>query len=368
VQPEIYISSEPVQQSIFALARLPADVDRITASKRSADRTREGFMAGRTFLLLVVFVIPAAAQFDSVNARKNPHVRFHIAYSSGSCQGSTKIELMQAMTSVARGVADKNCTVDLFDVPTGSYRLVISCPGFSAVASDEITLNTFETEPIEVQVPQTRLKSGPVRSSISVSDLRIPRRAAKEFSKADREMQQQDWSSAIASLERAIRIYPQYAAAYNSLGVIYARSGDRAKEEDVLRQAIEIDSRYLPAYVNLARLHLATQNYADAETELNQAIALDPENGVVLVLLTYSEYMNHHWDEAVNSCRRVHALNSAPHASAHWTAAFALEQKNQIAEAGEQFRAFVKEQPRGDRADAARKELANIENFLSAKP
>lgn len=326
-------------------------------------------MAGRTFLLLVVFVIPTAAQFDSGNARKNPHVRLHVAYSGGSCQGSTKIELMQAMTSVARGVADKNCSVDLFDVPTGSYRLVISGPGFSAVAADEITLNTFDTDPIEVQVPQTRLKSdGPVRSSISVSDLRIPGRAAKEFSKADREMQQQDWNSAIASLERAIRIYPQYAAAFNSLGVIYARSGDRAKEEDVLRRAISVDSHYVPAYVNLARMHMATHNYGDAETELTQAIALDAENGVVLVLLTYSEYMNHHWDEAVNNCRRVHALSTVPHASAHWAAAFALEQKNQIAKAGEELRAFVKEQPTGDDADAARRELANIENFLTTKP
>ena len=83
------------------------------------------------------------------------------------------------------------------------------------------------------------------------------------------------------------------------------------------------------------------------------------------MLLTYTEFMNKHLDDAVIECKKVHALNNVPHAFAHWTAAFALEQQNKIAQAGDEFRMFVSEEPTGDRAESARKELANIADYLS---
>lgn len=324
-------------------------------------------MAGRTLLLLVVFVVPTVAQFNSREPLRNTQTRFHIAYSSGACPGSTKLELMQSMVSVRSGVADKNCMVEFLNVPSGIYRVVLSGPDFTGVEEDEITLTQFDMETIEIRVPQAQSKGFVARSSVSVSDLRIPKRAAKEFAKADRAMEQQEWSSATASLQRALSIYPQYAAAYNNLSVIYSRTGDRAKEAQALQQAISVDRDYVPAYVNLARMQIAAKNYVDAEAQLKKAAALEPDNGIILLLLTIAEYANHHLDDAISHCNRVHALNNVPHAFAHWTAAFALEQKNQIAEAEQEFRMFVNEEPAGDRADAARKELANIANFLSPK-
>lgn len=323
-------------------------------------------MAGRSLLLIVVFVIRATAQMGEPGFGVTNRVRVHVAYSSGECDRSTKIELMQGMTSVARGTPDKSCTVELFGVPAGAYRMVVSGRGFTGIETNEVSVTSLDTVPIEIKIPQQAPSSAsPFESvSTSIADLNIPKRAAKEFTKASREMEQQQWKQAETDLQRAINIYPQYAAAYNNLGVVYARGGDRGREADALRQAISIDSRYVPAYVNLARMDIAENKFMDAETNLRRAAELDPENGVVLVLLTYSEYMNHHFDDVIGNCAKVHALNNAPHAFAHWSAAFALEQKKQIAQAGEEFRKFVKEEPGGQRADDARKEIANIENYL----
>src|SRR5690242_15726247 len=71
----------------------------------------EGSMAGRSWLLLVVFVMPAMAQLEKGFSTDN-HVRIHVAYSSGTCDTSTRIELMQGPNSVARGTPDKSCMVD----------------------------------------------------------------------------------------------------------------------------------------------------------------------------------------------------------------------------------------------------------------
>jgi Flp pilus assembly protein TadD len=327
-------------------------------------------MLGRTLLLLVFVVIPAAAQFGVPDQNGSGNrVRVHLAFASGRCDTSTKVELMQSTSSVARGIADKSCMVEFLAVPPGVYRLVISGRGFMGIETGEITLTSFDNEPIEVSIPTSEGQDNAALhpASTSVSDLGIPKRAAKKFDNANREMERQEWGAAADSLKQAIAIYPRYAAAYNNLGVVYAREGDRGREADALHRAITIDSSYVPAYVNLGRMDIAEEDFTDAEAELKRANALEPEDGVIWVLLSYAEYMNHQLDDAVNACRRVHQLNTVPHAFAHWTAAFALEAKNQIAEAGAEFSTFVSEEPTGQRADAARKELANIAQFLSGK-
>ena len=329
-------------------------------------------MPCRIFVVLLVFVsllvLSAAGQFTSNESVLDHVVRVHVSFQNGGgCDASTKIELLQSESLAASGFADKNCNVDLLGVASGAYRLIVSGRGFAGIEAGEITLNRFDTGPIEVQVPRQGIQDEPAwnSASTSVADLRIPKRAAKEFSKASHAMAAQDWKSAATSLERAIGIYPQYAAAYNNLGVVDARLGDRTKEARDLQRAIAIDNRYVDAYVNLARMDVAESKFSDAELALKKASSLRSEDGVTLVLLTYAEYMKHHPEDAVKDCRKVHVLNNVPHAFAHWTAAFALEQQNQIAEAGAEFRAFVDEEPTGDRADAARKELANIADYLS---
>jgi tetratricopeptide (TPR) repeat protein len=275
---------------------------------------------------------------------------------------------MRGSNSVARGGPDNSCTVELSGVSAGTYRMVVSGRGFTGIESNEVEITSFDSQTIEINIPQAKAKGDSVfqSSATSVSDLKVPKRAAKEFDKASREMEDQQWSAAATSLERAIAMYPEYAAAYNNLGVVYARNGDRGREAEALQHAIAVDNHYVPAFINLGRMEIAENNFGAAESELKAATALDPENGVVLVLLTYAEYMNQHFDDVIRDCNKVHALNNVPHAFAHWSAAFALEQKHEIAEAGAEFTAFVKEQPTGQRADDARKELANISSYLSA--
>ncbi len=324
-------------------------------------------MVGRACLLLSVFVIPVFAQMNAGFGSMN-RVRVHVAYSSGECDRSTKIELMQGPTSIARGTPDKSCMVELFGVPAGAYRMVISGRGFAGIETNEVRVTAFDTEPIEIKIPQQAALNNSVfqSASTSASDLGIPKRAAKEFSKASREMEQQRWREAEGALQRAIALYPQYAAAYNNLGVVYARNDDRSREAEALQQAIVIDINYVPAYLNRARINIAEKKFPDAELRLKKAEDIDPENAVSLVLLTYAEYMNGHFDDVIRDCNKAHALNKSSHAFAHWSAAFAYEQKKQIAQAGDEFRTFVREEPTGQRADDARKEIANIADYLSS--
>jgi tetratricopeptide (TPR) repeat protein len=328
-------------------------------------------MLSRTFALFFFLLPLASAQFNDPMASLNHRVLIHIHFpDGGDCDVSTKVELMKsASAAIAEGRTDRSCVVEFFGVPAGTYYLAISGRGFSGLETSQLTLTSPDTESLDVtiQPPESKNAEDTVLRSAytSAADLGVPKKAAKEFNKANQEMEEREWNKAIFGLQKAIAIYPQYAAAYNNLGVIYARTGDRKRELESLQRAVSIDNQYVPAYVNMARMHLALGEFSSAESELKKAIALEPSDGASLVLLSYAAFMNHHLEDAVGDCSKVHGISGTPHAFAHWVAAFALEQQNKIAEAGSQFQLYVKEQPTGVRADAARKELANIANYLA---
>jgi tetratricopeptide (TPR) repeat protein len=205
---------------------------------------------------------------------------------------------------------------------------------------------------------------GAVGASISATDLAIPAKAQKEFDNAQKLIDRQDFKKAIQTLNHAIAIYPAYAGAYNNLGVVYARTGDHDKEREALEKAISINDHFAPAYVNLGRLDISKNDYAGAEQELSKATSYDPTDAMTLVLLTYSEFMDKHFDLAIANARRAHSLQGE-HAFSHQVAARAYEQKRDGRDAIAELQLFLKEEPTGQRADTARKELSQLEAIVA---
>jgi tetratricopeptide (TPR) repeat protein len=198
---------------------------------------------------------------------------------------------------------------------------------------------------------------------VSPSDLGVPSRARKEFEKANELMGRRDLTQAIQKLNKAISIYPAYAVAYNNLGVIYSRLGDRVRERESLQRAININDHFALAYLNLGRLNIAGGDFPGAEAALDKASTLDPSDVMTLMLLSYSEFMDQRFDEAIATTRKAHALDE-PHAFVHRVAARAFEQQRQRANAIAELELFLKEEPPGPRADAARQELEIVKAVL----
>jgi len=321
-------------------------------------------MAGRAFLLAIFLAASAAAQLDPMVPSQVDRVRVHVAFSNSvPCDAYTHVSLIGRDGPVAEGFTDSHCTVEFRNVPSGNYHLAVSGRNFPMVDTGAVAVDSGLTRDLEVNVTrpgEPARTSQPSTSTVGVADLSIPAAAAKEFDKANESIAKQDWPKAIERLDKAVAIYPSYVAAYNNLGVVYARLGDRAKENEVLQKAINLNDHFAPAYVNLGRMSLSTNDFAAAESELSKAAALDPNDGMTLVLLTYAEFMNKHADEAIASCRRAHSL-SQPHAFVHFVAGRALEQEHKPVEAQAELKQFLREEQTGARADAARKELAQLQ-------
>ena len=100
---------------------------------------------------------------------------------------------------------------------------------------------------VRVQPAREMVNANPTKSSgatVSASDLKVPKKASKEFDKATKLIAKQDWQAAIDQLNKALALYPDYAEAYNNLGVVYAHLGDPNKEREALQKAVAADNHF----------------------------------------------------------------------------------------------------------------------------
>jgi tetratricopeptide (TPR) repeat protein len=193
----------------------------------------------------------------------------------------------------------------------------------------------------------------------------VPSRARKELDKANELAGKKKWEQAIHELNKAVTIDPAYAVAYNNLGVIYSQLGDQTRGAEALQRAISVNDHFALAYVNLGRMHIHAGDFPAAESMLDKASALNPLDTMTLILLSYAEFMDQHFDEAIATSRKAHALEK-PHAFVHRVAARAFEKKKEGVNAIAELELFLKEEPPGPRAEAARKELLTVEAVLCA--
>ncbi|MFZ0860908.1 MAG: tetratricopeptide repeat protein [Candidatus Sulfotelmatobacter sp.] len=322
-------------------------------------------MKGRMFVIFLLLAGSVAAQPDAGSIIRR--VRVRVAFGSGGCDAPAHVSLVGHSGPVAEGTTNDRCEVDFFNLPEATYHLIVSAGSFANADLGSINLTSGGPAEFEVQVKRPneldRTYAVPGNAFVSASDLGVPSRARKEFDKANELIGKQDLGQAIQKLNKAISIYPAYAVAYNNLGVIYSRLEDPVREREALQKAISLNDHFALAYVNLGRMNIAAGDFPGAETALDKASTLDPADPMALILLSWSEFMQRRFEQAIATSRKAHALDK-PHAFVHRVAARAFEQQRQGARAIAELELFLKEEPAGPRADAARKELETVKAVL----
>jgi tetratricopeptide (TPR) repeat protein len=322
-------------------------------------------MKSRVLLVFLALAVSAAAQLNLRITVRQVHVR--IAFQNGGCDSTAHVTLVGHDVPLAQASVDGHCAADFFDVPTGKYKVSVYGQSFSQTDSESIEVTPAVSAEFLVTVKRmSEMEQNyllPASALVSASDLGIPARARKELRKADELLAKRDLPQALQSLNTAVAIYPSYALAYNNLGVIYARLGDRERAREALHRAISVNDHFALAYVNLGRMSVVANDFSSAEDALIKASAFDPTDATTLMLLAYAELMDGRLDDAITSSRQAHAIGK-PHAFVHRVAARAFEQKRQLDRAITELQTFLEEAPSGPRADEARHELEVVQSLV----
>jgi len=322
-------------------------------------------------LLLPLLLCLSFAQISAEHQGGNIHV--YVTYPDDRVPGGQlRVVLISGSNGDAIGEMFTNDRGEatFLNVAIGNYHVSVSGDGIQAIQSDTFQVDERKvTQSILVRV-QPAAANGNANatkaddSTVSVSDLKVPKKASQEFDKATKLIAKQEWQKAIEQLNKALALYPANVQAYNNLGVVYARLGDAAKERDALQKATAANEHFAPALVNLARLEIREHNFAAAEADLTKAVAADPMDVRTLTLLAQAQLLDVHYEDAIASARKVHALPHNSYALVHYVSARACERLHRLSEAVSELGLFLSEEPTGERASAARQEMAAIQQQL----
>ena len=129
---------------------------------------------------------------------------------------------------------------------------------------------------IQVQ-PAMRARITPSAEMVSVGDLVVPPKAAREFDRSMKAFQSGDFLSAAGHLEKAIHIDPVFVQAHNNLGATYVNLREYDSAVIQFQKAIELAPNLEEPYRNLGLALLLLRRFPEAEVAVRHALDISPQ-------------------------------------------------------------------------------------------
>jgi len=316
---------------------------------------------------LVMFIVTASPVLGQLRLQVTP-CRVRIVVVDRTTNRGIQDVTVQLMDAVGSSSAQSERNTDSagqaeFQSWTGTHRVRIYGPQVHEYNGDfDISQSeSFHLERIYV-VEKEENATTSLASPITVPAVRlkIPDNARKEFEKGSKAMEEQRWGESRKHFQAAVDLYPEYDLAYNGLGVACSQLNDTPAARQAFLKATELNDKFAGAQRNLARILLSEHNYQEVAALLNRSLNVEPVNAWALTNAAHAELRLHRFKEAAEHAQRVHGLPHDGLANAHVIAGYALEALGQPQEAAEQWRLYLKEDPKGPNAKRAQEAVARL--------
>jgi Ca-activated chloride channel family protein len=226
---------------------------------------------------------------------------------------------------------------------------------FAQMYLDQVNRHARESQQQKAQ-DKALIDSGVV----SALDLEAPNKAIEEYNHANSLLRAQNPKEAIKHLQKAIEVYPNFVSAHISLGLAYVEQEDTNRAKNEFETAAKLDSKFPASFLNLGLVALSLKDFAAAQPELEKAAALRPADARILTSLAYAQNGDHQYQQALETARRVHALDHKGMANVHYVAASAAMSLNNFETMERELNFFVSEDPTNAFAPVARQNLATL--------
>lgn len=112
--------------------------------------------------------------------------------------------------------------------------------------------------------------------TISATTAQAPESARKALEKGQQQQKQGKWDDAQKSFEKAVAIYPKFAAAWFEMGRVQLQRNDPPGARRSFQKSIAADSKYVSPYLGLTQLALREQNWHELAEVSDKLLALNP--------------------------------------------------------------------------------------------
>lgn len=200
-------------------------------------------------------------------------------------------------------------------------------------------------------------------STVSITAINAPEEARKAYDKGVAAMTRKKWSAAQTAFERAVAVYPAYAAAWSDLGEAFREQSKLTEARGAYERALQADPKYIKPYQQLARQALGEGRMEDAVRITERAMELNPiEFPGIYFYHAVASFNLKRLDAAEKSARRAieldanHELPRAEHLLGTVLAA-----KGDRRGAIEHFRKYLEISPKATDAPEVKRSIAELE-------
>ena len=204
---------------------------------------------------------------------------------------------------------------------------------------------------------------------VSMVSLQAPKNARKAYEKGRAALQRQNWKEARKQYEKAVGLYPRYAAAWSGLGAALERLNDSAGAWNAYAQASIYDPPYVYPHIQLAGLAAKAEKWPELLDATNQALKLDPLNYPDVYFYNAVAQLNlGNIDLAENSAReglKIDTERRFPKLA--YVLGVVMEQKRDFPAALGYMRSYLESEPQASNAQIVKKHLAEVERLAQAR-
>jgi tetratricopeptide (TPR) repeat protein len=207
-------------------------------------------------------------------------------------------------------------------------------------------------------------------TTISLTSLAAPKDAAKAFDKGRDAVRKEKWEEARKQFEKAVEGYPKYAAAWYELGLTLEHLKDVPGAGKAYQRAFAADERFLPPYLQLASMAIEKRDWSEVVARTDQVVKLDPMNFPVIYLYnSIGQFNLNNMDASEKSAREALKLDTAHrYPDANRVLGVILARRGDFEGAAENLKAYLKLAPNAPESQAAKDQLAKIEQLAKGTP
>ena len=188
-----------------------------------------------------------------------------------------RVRLSSTMSSDRITYTNETGNFAFTGLPEGRYVIAVDKEKDFEPVSYTIDLlrNSFR------MVVRLRPKPSSELTGVVIADLAAAPQAARDhFARAGELIRERDRRGAIESLKAAIEAYPQFALAYNELGIQYIILKEYDNALDSLASALRIKPDYYDAQLNVGVAYIRQRKWVEAEQQIRAAGRMKEPNAV----------------------------------------------------------------------------------------
>jgi len=246
----------------------------------------------------------------------------------------------------------------------GNYQLEVSASG---CATRQEQVNLFSTSRnLRIVMSPARPEALPEKddSVVSTATLTVPEKAREEYAKALRAEKNKEMKAALKHLDKALQLFPQYAAAYAAKGFLLLEEQKTAEAETAFLKALEIDPNLPDAWLGLGRTRNSESRFAEAESLLLKARSANGDSWQLNYELGRACSGLKKSEEAEKYLRKARA--AAPsYPPVYYLLAQVLLSLDRPLEAVPEMEAYLRIAPEGSTADKVRDLIRRIKEWSS---